>query len=624
MDDPLVEPVSGRGRRPARPGRDPAGGGAAPEEQPEDPVNAVLGNAGRHLAPRRRDPVRRADGGAARRSLCRLPRPRAPRLEVGGDVWCTWDAGPRPHVRRANRRTAGRSPDPAATGYRRIGRHRWQMSSRGLKILASRATAQRISATAVPGRLGRGGVLERRAARGLRRGRRPTPGGGGGTPSARRRARGPAELLPLGRVRRPRGLQGVHAGVRLDHEDRRLRLERGGDREARRRPPGPAATTSSCPPASSSRRWSRTTCSRSSTSTRSRTSRTSTTVYTRPAVGPGQQVLGLQGLGLDRLDLRHDEGLVHRSRLERLHRRRRRTRRAARSRCSTRRATSTGMYFWANGIDWTTTETADLDACEEFMVNELAPHIKAYDSYPGIALTEGKYALSQVWNGDARQGLLSADDPDRLRVGPGRAGHRALDGQLVHREGRAAPEGGPRLDQLHLDPEVSLKDLEYHGYNTGIDGVQEAAEAAGLAFLDIVFFTDEQVATMRRRGRERGPAASGRHLEQGQGRRGSLIPRCRSAISRERRRGRGAPAPTRAPLRAGDPRVDVASCFFFAIPVLLDRVVLVRLQAGHLPDDRDGPAVVRPVRRGVLRRRSATCSRGTLRISLHRARSCAC
>ena len=46
------------------------------------------------------------------------------------------------------------------------------------------------------------------------------------------------------------------------------------------------------------------------------------------------------------------------------------------------------------------------------------------------------------------------------------------------------------------DPEVSLKDLAYHGYNTGIVGVQEEAEAAGLEFLDLVFFSDEQVATM--------------------------------------------------------------------------------------------------------------------------------
>ena len=39
-----------------------------------------------------------------------------------------------------------------------------------------------------------------------------------------------------------------------------------------------------------------------------------------PAVGPGQQALGLQGLGLDRLDLRQDEGIGDDRDVGRLHR----------------------------------------------------------------------------------------------------------------------------------------------------------------------------------------------------------------------------------------------------------------------------------------------------------------
>ena len=76
-------------------------------------------------------------------------------------------------------------------------------------------------------------------------------------------------------------------------------------------------------------------------------------------------------------------------------------------------AYQTGMYFWANGIDWNTENEEDLDKAEDFMVNEFAPHIKAFDSYPGIDLTQGNYALSQVWNGDARQGLISIEDGRR-------------------------------------------------------------------------------------------------------------------------------------------------------------------------------------------------------------------
>ena len=132
-----------------------------------------------------------------------------------------------------------------------------------------------------------------------------------------------------------------------------------------------------------------------------------------------------------------------------------------------------GIYFWANGIDWTTEDQADLDACQEFTVNELAPHIKAFDSYPGIALTQGNYVLSQAWNGDARQGLIAVrgQGPRALQVGPGRAQDRAVDGQLVHpRRGRER-QRRLRVDQLHpASPTISLKDLEFHGYNTGHQG----------------------------------------------------------------------------------------------------------------------------------------------------------
>ena len=156
----------------------------------------------------------------------------------------------------------------------------------------------------------------------------------------------------------------------------------------------------------------------------------------------------------------------------------------------------TGIYFWANDIPWTTTEETDLSACEDFIVNDLAPHIKAYDSYPGIALTEGKYALSHAWNGDARQGLLSTDEPDRYVWGLGTPVTELWMDNWCIVKGAEHPNAAHAWINYICDPKVSLKDLAYHGYNTGIVGVQEEAEAAGLEFLDLVFFSDEQVATM--------------------------------------------------------------------------------------------------------------------------------
>ena len=156
-----------------------------------------------------------------------------------------------------------------------------------------------------------------------------------------------------------------------------------------------------------------------------------------------------------------------------------------------------GIYFWANGIDWTTEDQADLDACQEFIVNELAPHIKAFDSYPGIALTQGNYALSQVWNGDARQGLIAVQDkdPERYKWGLGAPKTELwMDNWCILAEAENVNAAYAWINFI-LQPDISLKDLEFHGYNTGIKGVQEQAEAANLPYLDLVFFDEAQVAT---------------------------------------------------------------------------------------------------------------------------------
>ena len=156
-----------------------------------------------------------------------------------------------------------------------------------------------------------------------------------------------------------------------------------------------------------------------------------------------------------------------------------------------------GLYFWANGIDWTTEDPADYDAYEAFMVDELAPHVKAFDSYPGIALTEGNYALSQVWNGDARQGLLAVDDATQFEWGLGAPETELWMDNWCIVKGAEHPEAAHAWINFILDPENSLTDLAFHGYNTGIEGVQERAEEEGFEFLDLVFFTEEQVATFR-------------------------------------------------------------------------------------------------------------------------------
>jgi len=156
-----------------------------------------------------------------------------------------------------------------------------------------------------------------------------------------------------------------------------------------------------------------------------------------------------------------------------------------------------GLYCWANGIDWNTTDPAVYDDYENFMVNELAPHLKNFDSYSGVPVTQGRYALAQVWNGDARAGILGKGvDPDRFVWGLGAPDTELWMDNWSIVKGAQNPNAAYAWINFILDPQNSLFDLAYHGYHTGVNGVQELAEAEGFERLEIVFFDEAQVATM--------------------------------------------------------------------------------------------------------------------------------
>jgi len=154
-----------------------------------------------------------------------------------------------------------------------------------------------------------------------------------------------------------------------------------------------------------------------------------------------------------------------------------------------------GMYFWANGIDWNTTNTADLDAAQSYLVDTLAPHIKNFDSYPGIQLTKGNYALSQVWNGDARQGLLSVSNPEDYVWGLG------YPKTELWMDNWAIVKNAPDINAAYawinfiMDPTNSFTDVNFHGYNTGIKGLEAKAKAAKMQYFDMIFFPPSLVSS---------------------------------------------------------------------------------------------------------------------------------
>jgi spermidine/putrescine transport system substrate-binding protein len=159
-----------------------------------------------------------------------------------------------------------------------------------------------------------------------------------------------------------------------------------------------------------------------------------------------------------------------------------------------------GIYFWANGIDWTTEKTEDLDACEKFLVDEFASHIKAFNSYPGVDLTSGSFALSQVFVGDARAGLLgvkeAGDDPARYKWGIGAPETEFWMDNWCILKGAKNVDSAYDFINFILDPKNSVTDLNYHGYNTGIKDIETLA--GDIDFKDMVFYTaDAQLATMK-------------------------------------------------------------------------------------------------------------------------------
>jgi spermidine/putrescine transport system substrate-binding protein len=161
-----------------------------------------------------------------------------------------------------------------------------------------------------------------------------------------------------------------------------------------------------------------------------------------------------------------------------------------------------GPYFWANGIDWNTEDKASIDAAEDFLVNKLAPHIKAFDSYPSTKLAEGAYTLAMAWNGDARQAYVRIKDaggtPENWRWVLG-----APDTELWM-DNFCIAAGAPNAEAAHswinwiLIPENSVRDLQYHGYNTGMKNMESLISelAPDLVNGDMIFFADEQVKTM--------------------------------------------------------------------------------------------------------------------------------
>ena len=156
------------------------------------------------------------------------------------------------------------------------------------------------------------------------------------------------------------------------------------------------------------------------------------------------------------------------------------------------------LYFWTQDPpgDWNSTDKAEWDKAETYILEQVAPYVKNYDSYPGIAITQGKYALSMIWNGDARAGLVRGKGGENYEwVFPGPTTEIWMDTWTLVANAPNPNAAYAWIDFI-LDADNSYIDLQYHGYNTAIKGIEEKAIADKVPYPEIVFFDEAQVATM--------------------------------------------------------------------------------------------------------------------------------
>lgn len=139
--------------------------------------------------------------------------------------------------------------------------------------------------------------------------------------------------------------------------------------------------------------------------------------------------------------------------------------------------------------DLNTTDGSVLDACERVVVDQLAPHVKAYAGSATTSMTQGGFTLLHAYNGDARQGILEDDDPDRWTfVYPTPSLNLWMDTWAI-------ATGAPHPDAAHafidyiIAPEQARAEADYIGYPTGSEIFSDPAVEQEFDFPELIFPT---------------------------------------------------------------------------------------------------------------------------------------
>lgn len=126
-----------------------------------------------------------------------------------------------------------------------------------------------------------------------------------------------------------------------------------------------------------------------------------------------------------------------------------------------------GTGLWSLGIDWNTENEDEIRQGADVM-QEFAPHVKAYQAGPVDGMVSGQFVMGQISHGAARNARIQ--DDNLQFVVPGDQSEIWVDCYIL-------PKGSANRDQAYsfiqfmLEPEQQIADTSYIGYPTVLPGL---------------------------------------------------------------------------------------------------------------------------------------------------------
>ncbi|WP_232488710.1 polyamine ABC transporter substrate-binding protein [Brevibacterium antiquum] len=134
-----------------------------------------------------------------------------------------------------------------------------------------------------------------------------------------------------------------------------------------------------------------------------------------------------------------------------------------------------------------TQDEKELEEARSIVLDKLAPNTKAYIGNVATGMVQGSFTLLQAFNGDARQGLSEAAEPEDWKfVFPTPSANLWMDCWAIA-TGAQHPDSAHAFINQMISPETAVEQLDYIGYPIGTQGLAEQAKKADLDEQDLIF-----------------------------------------------------------------------------------------------------------------------------------------